>query len=285
MAIITLTTDYGLKDHFAGVLKGKIISNFLEAIIIDITHTIDPFNIFQSSYIIGAAYKNFPKGTVHLIGVDIETNKENKQVVMLWNDHYFVGADNGILSLLISDSVPTQIVSIDPEIAIFKDKRDIDILTIASCHLAQGGSITALGNTAEKLKDIKKLEPIYDGKNILKGHVIYIDNFGNIVTNISKKMFLHYAQDRNFEIILNERSKRKYNLKKIYNKYSAIGNDSEYSLKNFEGQILAIFNDADFLEIAIFRSNPSTVGSAKSLLGLHFWDVITIEFKDKNNFI
>jgi S-adenosylmethionine hydrolase len=285
MAIITLTTDYGLKDHFVGVLKGKIISNFLEAIIIDITHTIDPFNIFQSSYIIGAAYKNFPKGTVHLIGVDVESNKENKQVAMLWNDHNFVGADNGILSLLISDSSPLKLVTIDPEIAIFKDKNDIDILTITSCYLAQGGSINALGSDIEKLKEIKKLEPIYDGKNTLKGHVIYTDNFGNIVTNISKKMFINYAQDRNFEIIFNERSKKKNNLKKIHEKYSAIAEESEYSLKNFEGQILAIFNDADFLEIAIFRSNPSTVGSAKSLLGLHFWDVITIEFKDKNNFI
>ena len=71
MSIITLTTDYGLKDHFVGALKGKIISEYSEATIIDISHDIDPFNILEASYIIGAAFSSFPKGTVHIIGVDI----------------------------------------------------------------------------------------------------------------------------------------------------------------------------------------------------------------------
>ena len=75
MSIITLTTDYGLKDHFVGALKGKILSEYPKAQIIDISHDIDPFNTVEASYIIGAAYASFPKGTVHLIGVDMELNK------------------------------------------------------------------------------------------------------------------------------------------------------------------------------------------------------------------
>lgn len=101
MSIITLTTDYGLKDYFVGALKGKILTEFPEAQIVDISHGIDPFNIAETSYIIGAAYSSFPKGTVHLIGVDVEINKETPQhIAMEWNDHYFICADNGILSIL-----------------------------------------------------------------------------------------------------------------------------------------------------------------------------------------
>ena len=99
MSIITLTTDYGLKDHFVGALKGKILSEFQEATIIDISHEIDPFNIAETSYAIGAAFSSFPKGTVHLIGVDIELNSENQHIAMQWNDQYFICADNGILSI------------------------------------------------------------------------------------------------------------------------------------------------------------------------------------------
>ena len=106
MSIITLTTDYGLKDHFVGALKGKILSEYPEAQIIDISHDIDPFNIVEASYIIGAAYSSFPKGTIHLIGVDMELNKENLHIVMQWNDSYFIAADNGILSMLSQKIVP-----------------------------------------------------------------------------------------------------------------------------------------------------------------------------------
>jgi len=89
MSIITLTTDYGLKDHFVGALKGKILSEYPEATIIDISHHIDPFNTVEASYIIGASYSSFPKGTVHLIGVDMELNKENQHIAIQWNDSLF----------------------------------------------------------------------------------------------------------------------------------------------------------------------------------------------------
>ena len=88
MSIITLTTDYGLKDHFVGALKGKILTENSEVKIVDISHNIEPFNTVQASYIIGASYLSFPKGTVHLIGVDAEKNKENQHLAMQWNDHF-----------------------------------------------------------------------------------------------------------------------------------------------------------------------------------------------------
>ena len=106
MSIITLTTDFGLKDHFVGALKGKILSEFSDAKIIDISHNIDPFNISETNYIINASYANFPNGTVHIIGVDSEINQENLHIAIEWNNQFFICADNGILSLLTQKIMP-----------------------------------------------------------------------------------------------------------------------------------------------------------------------------------
>jgi len=265
MSIITLITDYGLKDHFVGALKGKILSEYPEASIIDISHHIDAFNTVEASYIIGAAYSSFPKGTVHLIGVDIELNKENQHIVMQWNDQYFIAADNGI---------PQKIVSINIHDRLPNDATDLDVFVKVACHIAKGGLLNVIGKEIKAVKQVTDLQavPANDGSSI-KGYVIYIDHFGNVVTNISKKQFLEVAKGRPYEIVL-----RTKNIKTILPNYSAIASSDKYPIKYYEGEKLAIFNEAGFLEIAIFRSNPSKVGSANSLLGLNYRDVINIVF-------
>ena len=274
MSIITLTTDYGLKDHFVGALKGKILSEYPEATIIDISHDIDPFNTVEASYIIGASYASFPKGTVHLIGVDLEFNKENQHIVMQWNDHYFIAADNGILSMLSQKIVPQKIVSINIHDRLPNDATDLDVFVKVACHIAKGGLLNIIGKELKNIKQVVDLQAVIanDG-NSLKGYVIYIDHFGNVVTNISKKQFLEVAKGRPYEIVM-----RTKNIKTILPNYSAIASSEKYEIKNYEGEKLAIFNEAGFLEIAIFRSNPSKVGSANSLLGLNYRDVINIKF-------
>ena len=274
MSIITLTTDYGLKDHFVGALKGKILSEYPEATIIDISHDIDPFNTVEASYIIGASYASFPKGTVHLIGVDLEFNKENQHIVMQWNDHYFIAADNGILSMLSQKIVPQKIVAINIHDRLPNDATDLDVFVKVACHIAKGGLLNIIGKELKNIKQVVDLQAVIanDG-NSLKGYVIYIDHFGNVVTNISKKQFLEVAKGRPYEIVM-----RTKNIKTILPNYSAIASSEKYEIKNYEGEKLAIFNEAGFLEIAIFRSNPSKVGSANSLLGLNYRDIINIKF-------
>ncbi|WP_348811101.1 SAM hydrolase/SAM-dependent halogenase family protein [Flavobacterium maritimum] len=274
MSIITLTTDYGLKDHFIGALKGKILSEYSEASIIDISHDIDPFNTVEASYIIGASYASFPKGTVHLIGVDMEWNKENQHIVMQWNDHYFIAADNGILSMLSQRIVPQKIVTINIHDRLHNEATDMDVFVKVACHIAKGGLLNVIGKEIKSIKQVTELQAIVaDEGNSLKGHVIYIDHFGNVVTNISKKQFLEVAKGRPYEIVMKTK-----NIKTILPNYSAIASSEKYPIKYYEGEKLAIFNEAGFLEIAIFRSNPSKVGSANSLLGLNYRDVISIVF-------
>ncbi len=275
MSIITLITDYGLKDHFVGALKGKIISEFPEAKMIDISHNIDPFNISEASYILQASYASFPKGTVHLIGVDAERNAENDHIAMQWNNHFFVCADNGILSMLTQHIVPQKIVAINIHDRLSQDATDMDVFKTVACHLAKGGSLNVIGKDIPSLKQITDLQPIIskDG-NSIRGNVIYIDHFGNIVLNISKKQFIELGKGRPYEIDIKPRP-----LKTILPDYSSIAVSDKFPIKYYEGEKLAIFNEAGYLEIAIFRSNAATVGTATSLLGIGYRDTITINFK------
>lgn len=276
MSIITLTTDYGLKDHFVGALKGKILSEYPEASIVDISHYIDPFNTAEASYIISASYDSFPKGTVHIIGVDLELNKENQHIVMQWNDHFFIAADNGILSMLSQKILPQKTVAITIHDRLHNDASDLDVFVKVACHIARGGVLNVIGKEINTLKQVTDLQVVLtDDGNQLKGNVIYIDHFGNVVTNISKKQFLECAKGRDYEVIYRNQS-----IKTILPYYSAIASSDKYPVKYYEGQKLAIFNEAGLLEIALFRSNPLTVGSASTLLGLNYRDVISIQFKN-----
>ena len=274
MSIITLTTDYGLKDHFVGALQGKILSEYPEAPIIDISHYIDAFNTVEASYILGASYSSFPKGTVHIVGVDMELNKENQHIVMQWNDHYFIAADNGILSMLSQKIVPQKIVAITIHDRLPIDATGLDVFVKVACHIAKGGLLNVIGKEIKTIKQVTDLQAVAatDGSS-LKGYVVYIDHFGNVITNITKKQFLEVAKSRPYEIVM-----RTKNIKTILPNYSAIASSDKYPIKYYEGEKLAIFNESGFLEIAIFRSNPSKVGSASSLLGLNYRDAITIKF-------
>ncbi|WP_306354099.1 S-adenosyl-l-methionine hydroxide adenosyltransferase family protein [Flavobacterium sp. '19STA2R22 D10 B1'] len=275
MSIITLTTDFGLKDHFVGALKGKILSEFPTASIVDISHEIGLFNTTETAYIISASYASFPKGTVHLIGVDAELNNETQHLAMQWNDQYFICADNGILSMLTSKIIPQKIVTINIHDRLPSGSTDMDVFVTVACHIAKGGSLNVIGKEITQIKEVTELQAVAnDAGNSLKGYITYIDHFGNVVSNISKKLFLEVSKGREYEVVF-----KGYRLKTILPNYSSIAISTKYPLKNYEGEKLAIFNEAGFLEIAIFKSNPPYIGSASSLLGLYYRDLITINFK------
>ena len=277
MSIITLTTDFGLKDHFVGALKGKIITQYAEAQIIDISHDIDLFNISEASYIIGAAYNSFPKGTVHVIGVDCERTPETRHIAMQWNDHYFICADNGILSLLTQKIVPQKVVEINIHDRLPGGATDMDVFVTAATHIARGGALSVIGRETTELKNISDLQPVVaSDKSSIKGYVVYIDHFGNCVTNITEKLVKDTARGRDFDITFSTKT-----IKAIKAQYSEWNLSGNYTLKDYEGEKLAIFNEAGFLEIAIYRSNPSTVGTARTLLGLKFRDVVNVVFREQ----
>ena len=275
MSIITLTTDFGLKDHFVGALKGKIISGYSEALIIDVSHNIDHFNVSEASYIVGAAYNSFPKGTVHLIGVDAELTKDNKHIAMLWNDHYFICADNGILSMLTQKIIPQKIVEINIHDRLPEGSTEMDVFVAVACHLAKGGQLSVIGREIIEIKDMNELQPVVAAdNNSIKGYIAYVDHFGNCVSNIPQKLVKDIAKGRDFEITFSTKT-----IKSVRKSYSDFTVREPFTIKDHEGDKLALFNEAGFLEIAIYRGNPSTVGTANTLLGLKFRDVVNVVFK------
>ena len=276
MSIITLITDFGYKDHYVGQVKGEIYIKYPEANVVDISHEVSPFNIMEAAYILENCYKNFPENTVHIIDVDSERTKEKKHIIMYLDNHYFITADNGILSIL-SQNINPQVIY---EITIHEDLNSVDsstkIFTEVACHLAKGGKPEIVGKNIEKIKSVKNLKPFLndDQKQIISS-VIYIDNFGNVVTNLKKPYFEEIRKGRDFEI-----SARNYKFSKIYNKYSDIVNyTTPSSQRNDEGKGMVIFNSNDLLQISIYRSNPMNVGTASSLMGLKIYDSVTITFK------
>ena len=113
MSLITLTTDFGTKDHFVGAVKGAIYSELSDAKIVDITHEISPFNITETAYILKNSYKSFPDKTIHIVGVDSELSKDNKHIAIELDNPFFFCPDKGILSMIAAEIMPTRIVEIN----------------------------------------------------------------------------------------------------------------------------------------------------------------------------
>jgi S-adenosylmethionine hydrolase len=175
MSIITLTTDFGLKDHFAGILKGKIYSLFPETTIIDISHSIDKFNVLEASYLLSTSYSHFPKGTVHIVVVDAQRNADTVHIVMLYDGHYFIGADNGIFGVLTNKKNPEKIVQITIHDRLLEGSSDLDVFATVATHLAKGGEMTVIGSPLTEIKKMNMLVPILD-QNLksIRGHIVYI---------------------------------------------------------------------------------------------------------------
>ncbi|MDT0648378.1 SAM-dependent chlorinase/fluorinase [Zunongwangia sp. F260] len=277
MAIITLTTDFGEKDYFAGAVKGAIYSELDEVRIVDISHSVSPFHISEAAYIIKNAYKSFPKGSIHIIGIDSELTPENKHLAVYLDEHYFICANNGILSLLASEINPEKIVEINIHDKIDTNFPVLDVFVKVACHLARGGTLEVIGKNINEIKYLKQLEPLINSeRNQIIGHVLYIDNYGNVVTNISRKFFENVGKGRDFVM-----SARMVTFSEIFETYSdAINFDLEKEKRGEEdGKKLAVFNSAGYIELAIYKSNPHTIGSASTLFGLDLLDTVTINFK------
>ncbi|MFT6796966.1 MAG: S-adenosylmethionine hydrolase [Maribacter sp.] len=275
MAIITLTTDFGIKDHFVGVLKGSIYTELPDANIVDISHGIAPFNIQECAYILQNSYHNFPRGTIHIVGVDSEATQENQHIAVLVDGHYFVSANTGVIGLITSELSPEKIVQINIPDRIQGSFPVMSVFVQVACHIARGGTLEVVGKPFTNLKLLREFSPRVsdDGKKII-GSVIYIDNYGNVVTNIRKSLFDGHRKGMPF--VLQARNQK---LTQIHNSYSDIIDFKlEKNKRKGDGDLLALFNSSGYIELAIYKSNLNTVGGAATLLGLEYRDTISIDF-------
>jgi hypothetical protein len=193
--------------------------------------------------------------------VNPEVNKEASHLAVEYKGHYFIGADNGVFSLILNDK-PKRIIELgiapSADALTFPTK---DVFVKAASHLAKGGTLEMIGKTKDSLIE-KALFQAVSVENIIKGMVIYVDHYGNILTNIEEPFFKAFGRGRDFSI---EFRQGDYNINRISKAYSDVP----------EGEKLALFSSSNLLEIAMNK------GNASRLLGLQISDLIRIEFYDR----
>lgn len=257
MPIITLTTDWGLKDHYAAAVKAKLYSQLPDLKIVDISHQITPFGIEQAAFVFKNCYQNFPEGTIHILGVSTEESETSPHTVIFHNGHYFIGADSGIFSMIFDDQ-PEKIY----ELTIPQDSDSFTFSTYnrfvnAALHLANEKPIEELGDLRDKINLKLQFKPAID-KDTIKGMVIYVDAYENLVTNITQELFKSVVKGRKYHVLL-----RGEKINKIHQSYNDVP----------IGEIVVIFGSNGHLEVALNH------GNASSLLGISLNDSIMIEFE------
>ena len=275
MPIVTLTTDFGHKDYSVSVIKGALIQQISNVRIIDISHEISPYNPSETAYILKNAFRSFPKGSIHIIGVESEWTPENSHLVMEFQEHYFISSDNGVLSLIKEDFIATKIVEINIHKKVISAFPVLDVFINVAAHIARNGKLEVIGKSVTKIKELTNIKPVINkDKNQILGSVSYIDNYGNLVTSIKESLFHDVGKSRGFTIFA-----RNVKFKKIYKSYSqAINFRLPKEKREEDGKKIALFNTAGHLELAVYKSNPQTIGGAGSLFGLGYRDPVTVQF-------
>ncbi|MCW3161835.1 SAM hydrolase/SAM-dependent halogenase family protein [Chryseobacterium oryctis] len=274
MSIITLTSDFGNLDYRVAAVKGKALSLKPELNIVDITHDIQAFNLIQTSYIVRNAYKYFPNGTIHILSVDSFHHKSRKNILYKANGHYFLAADNGLLSLIFFDIKPEAIyeITLNNRFDDIVNFTSTDVFVPAAVHLANGGLPGVIGREITKVKELMFPKPVYnESEKMIIGEVTYIDNFGNIISNISKDLFETISKGHeSFTIKF-----RNLSLSKVFSSHTEVVSNWERETE-YHGQSAAIFNDSQLLELTIYKGSKKN--GAKSLFGLNVGENIYIEF-------
>ena len=269
MAVITLISDMGVSDYYVAAVKGTLLSNAPDATIVDITHQVPPFNIVYAAFVLKHCFRDFPKGTVHIIGVLPEADEQTNHLAILYDGHYFIGADNGVFSLIF-DREPDHIVVLNVDNQ--SDELTFPSKTIfapAAAFLSRGGTLEVIGASVMDFKRSIQLLPTTNN-DLLKGSVVHIDHYGNLITNISKSEFERQCKGRYFDIIFGKSTNIIRNISAQYNEVS-------------ESKAVAVFTTNGLLEIAINRGAKGHGGGASQLFGIKIHDVIRIEFYDHKN--
>jgi S-adenosyl-L-methionine hydrolase (adenosine-forming) len=258
MTIVTLTSDWGSGSHYAGAVKGTLLKLIPGVNIVDITHQIPSFNIMHASFVLRNAYPHFPSGSIHLVGINTEGGLESPHIVAKHQGHYFIGADNGIFSLLF-DQNPQEVVELD----ILQDSDYFtfstrDVFAKAASLIAAGKELSELGPPHTNLNERILFRPVVHLDQII-GKVIFVDEYENVFVNIDQPTFRKVGKGRPF--VINFRSLDS-GIDKLSQSYADV----------VDGEKLALFGSTGFLEIAINR------GKASGLLGLRLNETVSIDF-------
>jgi len=256
MPFVTLTTDFGTRDYYVGALKGALLRRIPTLQLVDISHDIAPFDIVQGAFVVAHIWSEFPEGSIHLIGINCVYQAEYRFVAARHEGHFFIAPDNGLLSLLFSQISPENLrnLPVNP----YEHFAVKNIFAEAAAHLHQGNPFESLGEFAAPLLERISIQPVITPMQ-MRGTVIHVDNFDNVVVNIRREMFEKTANGRPFSLYF----KRNDPILQLSGNYCDV----------VIGETLCLFNAAGFLEIAV------NMGRAATLWGLKVEDVVEVVFE------
>ncbi len=275
MAIITLTTDWNRHDYYAGLFKGHLLRHIPDASIVELTHSITPFHVVQAAFVLRNALSGFPDGTIHLLLVNQTHSTDRWPVVAKYRSQYLVGWDDGLLELVMEDSPTFYCVADASFLAKVKDALgesvqaaqfspsfpELMLFPMLAAYILKGEEWPPSGGGPSS--DVQRL-PLLPAiqHDLITGQVIYIDSYHNAITNITGDLFRRTRKNRKFEILVKSNHYRIDNLSETYHATEP-------------GELLALINSVDLLEIAIM------MGSAAELLALEPGSTIKVKFYEK----
>ncbi len=252
MQIVTLTTDFGLDDYYVALLKGALLQQGVPLQIVDVSHNVKPYDIVQGAFVLKNTFPSFPPNTIHVITVN--NSAEGMSLICLEHaGQIFIGPDNGIFSLIFPEMPTAWRLHRESESSFPMQLS----LAKAIQHLANGNPIHEVGPSAGEPVQRIALQPVLSHSQI-RGSVIYVDHYENVVINIPKDLFEKVRNGRKFALFF----KRNDPITLVSHHYTDVA----------VGETLCLFNSAGFLEIAV------SMGKASSLLGLKLDDMVQVDF-------
>lgn len=242
MPLLTLTSDIGPQDFLVGAIKGQLLSANPNFNIVDISHNLSPFNYPQAAYVCRNAIKNFPENTFHLVLVNLFDQRPEHLLMIKYNNQYIGCADNGLITMILEE-VPKEIVALPLNKSAQKNTLYCaSVFAKAFDQVLAGEPFESIGDTTVSIEVKNPLRALL-GNNWLEGQIIFIDNFENVIINITKEEFEEQRRGRSFKIVF----KRDEIIDKISETYADVT----------ESEKLALFNSAGYLEIAINKGNAA----------------------------
>ncbi len=270
--IITLTTDMGVKDHYLASVKATILKNIPSATIIDVSHAVKPFDCAEAAYYLRSCFDDFPEGTVHVVGVDSEPminfggSEGTFPSILKYKNQYIVSNDNGFFGAFLEENEAESFFRIDDVLSskdIFKFPLK-NILIPSACNLLKGLQPESFASPFHTYKKSFALTAITE-LNLIKGNIIHIDTYGNLITNIHQSLFERYESNIPFTIYFRD---KEHFLNGIASSYNSVP----------PGEKVALFNQNNLLEIAINRGANGSNGGAEKLFGMRLGDIVRVEF-------
>ncbi|MBR0175976.1 MAG: SAM-dependent chlorinase/fluorinase [Bacteroidales bacterium] len=246
MAIITLTSDWGYSDFYVAAVKGTILSQIPDAVIVDISHDIAPFNVRQAGFVLKNCFRDFPQGTIHIIGINSIESKECPHVVIKADGHFFIAADNGVFGQILTDFEEAVTIEVPQDTDSFNFVTRDRFVKVAAM-IANGVPLSEIGSPYKRLNGGLFCAVVRD--NSIEGHVIHIDSYGNLITNITKEVFELERRGRQFKILVKGNFYTLYTIDKISDSYLDVD----------KADLVAVFGSHGNLEIALNRAKLATL--------------------------